>query len=289
MIGPGGRRAQKVLRPLAYGGLALVMICVGWMSVVLIAPAAVGSPSVSAPGSSPAAAQIGDPTSSTAAEDPAGSPLAVPSITPVASPTQAAVNFDIYRPGSFVSQTDRYGCMAGAVQNMLNIIGPTVDLSPARQEEISKVIASLTTREDSHDGGSGPGGWALAMEQLGGGKYELLIDPTFDQAMKDAALALARTVRPVGLLTWWGAHSWVMTGFRADADPLLFPNTFKLKGAFVVDPFYPRLSTIWGQTLGPDTFYSMASMARNYLYWKRPEGHYPARDGKWLLVVPVEA
>jgi hypothetical protein len=80
-----------------------------------------------------------------------------------------------------------------------------------------------------------------------------------------------------------------MTGFRADADPLLFPNTFKLKGAFVVDPFYPRLSTIWGQTLGPDTFYSMPSMARNYLHWKRPEGHYPARDGKWLLVVPVEA
>jgi hypothetical protein len=107
--------------------------------------------------------------------------------------------------------------------------------------------------------------------------------------MKDAALALARTSRPVGLLTWWGAHSWVMTGFRADADPLLFPSTFKLKGAFVVDPFYPRLSTIWGQTLGPDTFYSMTSMAHNFLYWKRPDGPYPTRDGKWLLVVPVEA
>jgi hypothetical protein len=80
-----------------------------------------------------------------------------------------------------------------------------------------------------------------------------------------------------------------MTGFRADADPLLFPNTFKLKGAYIVDPFYPRLSTIWGQTLGPDTFYSMPSMARNYLFWKRPEGHYPARDGKWLLVVPINA
>jgi hypothetical protein len=290
MIGPGRRRAHRDLRALAYGGLCLVMICVGWMAVVLMAPAAAaGAPSASAPASAPTATQITDATSSAVAGQPAGSPLIVPSMTPVPSPTKTAFYMDIYRPGSFVSQSDREDCMAGAVQNMLNIIGPTIDLSPARQVEIGKVLVSLTTREDSLDGGFGPGGWALAMAQLGGGQYQLLVDPTFDQAMKDAALALARTSRPVGLLTWWGAHSWVMTGFRADADPLLFPGTFKLKGAFVVDPFYPRLSTIWGQTLGPDTFYSMASMARNYLYWKRSEGHYPARDGKWLLVVPVEA
>jgi hypothetical protein len=125
------------------------------------------------------------------------------------------------------------------------------------------------------------------MPQLGDGEYKLVIDSTFDQAMKDAALALARTSRPVGLLTWWGAHSWVMTGFRADADPLLFPDTFVLKGAFIVDPFYPRVSSIWGQTLGPDTFRDMTAMAHNYIGWKRPEGRYPDRDGKWLLVIPV--
>ena len=29
-------------------------------------------------------------------------------------------------------------------------------------------------------------------------------------------------------------------------------------------------------------------MAHNYIGWKRPEGHYPDRDGKWLLVIPID-
>jgi hypothetical protein len=80
-----------------------------------------------------------------------------------------------------------------------------------------------------------------------------------------------------------------MTGFKADADPLLFPDNFTLSGAYIVDPFYPRVSSIWGQTLGPDTFRNMDDMAHNYIGWKRPEGHYPGRDGKWLLVIPVDS
>jgi len=32
----------------------------------------------------------------------------------------------------------------------------------------------------------------------------------------------------------------------------------------------------------------MKAMAKNYIGWKRPEGHYPDRDGKWLLVIPVD-
>jgi hypothetical protein len=28
-------------------------------------------------------------------------------------------------------------------------------------------------------------------------------------------------------------------------------------------------------------------MVRNYLPWKRPEGHYPDRDGKFIVVIPT--
>jgi hypothetical protein len=28
-------------------------------------------------------------------------------------------------------------------------------------------------------------------------------------------------------------------------------------------------------------------MKRNYLPWKRPEGHYPDRDGLFIAVVPT--
>ena len=28
-------------------------------------------------------------------------------------------------------------------------------------------------------------------------------------------------------------------------------------------------------------------MRRNFLPWKRPEGRYPDRDGRWLIVAPT--
>lgn len=193
---------------------------------------------------------------------------------------------DIYKDGTFVTQHNREACMAGAVQNMLNIIGPKVDLTTARQLVISNTIIANTTKTDSLNGGYGPAGWAITMTQLSGIHYKLLVDNSLVQAMDDAATALRKTGRPVGLLAWKGAHSWVMTGFQSNYDPRDYPGGFAVLGAYIVDPFYPRLSSIWGQTLGPDTFRDMTAMAKNYLPWKRPEGHYPGRDGKWLLVVP---
>ena len=270
---------------IAYLGLCLVAGVIGWAGVMAVVPTVEAGSGTASPTAVPATPQPTPVPSPTPTATPVSTPTSEP--TPVPSPTKGPFLMDIYRPGTFVSQTNRDYCMAGAIQNMVNIIGPDIDLTATRQKEIAALIVSLTTRDDSHNGGFGPGGWALAMPQLGDGEYKLVIDSTFDQAMKDAALALARTSRPVGLLTWWGAHSWVMTGFRADADPLLFPNSFVLKGAFIVDPFYPRVSSIWGQTLGPDSFRDMAAMAHNYIGWKRPEGRYPDRDGKWLLVIPV--
>jgi hypothetical protein len=289
MTRSNGRKHQDLMA-FVYAGLCCVVTAAAFLAVVVLVPAdgaagagSTASTSVSlAASTSPQVAAIASPTSN----DPG--PIGA-SATPEASPTRASFQIDLYKPGAFVSQMNRDYCMAGAVQNMVNIISPTVDTSTARQQQIGNLLVSLTTYADSRNGGFGPAGWALTMGQLGVGPYQLVIDSTFAKAMHDAALALAKTGRPVGLLTWWGAHSWVMTGFKSDADPALFPNTFNVKGAYIVDPFYPRVSSIWGQTLGPDTFRDMTVMAHNYIGWKRPEGAYPARDGKWLLVVPVEA
>jgi hypothetical protein len=282
-------RGRRRVSAIAYAGLCLVVAAVGWASVMVIVPAVeAGAPPASHIAAAPTPVFTPTPVP-TPTPTPPTTPLPPPDPTPAASPTKAPFLMDVYRPGTFVSQMTREYCMAGAVQNMINIVGPGIDLTTARQQEIGNLLVSLTTKQDSLNGGFGPGGWALAMPQLGAGTYQLIIDPTFDKAMTDAALALARTARPVGLLTWWGAHSWVMTGFKADADPLLFPDSFTLSGAYIVDPFYPRVSSIWGQTLGPDTFRNMDDMAHNYIGWKRPEGHYPGRDGKWLLVIPVDS
>ena len=286
-------RNQGNARAALYAVLCVLVTVVGWMSVMMLAPADAGA--LDSPASFDDRTAAGTPTtgeSPSVAPPPSsdGTPLPQESPPdPAATPTRVSFQIDIYRPNSFVSQMNRDYCMAGAVQNMMNIIGPTVDLTTAHQQQIGDQLVSLTTYDDSRNGGFGPLGWALIMPKLGGGQYKLVIDSTFNAAMKDAALALSETSRPVGLLTWWGAHSWVMTGFKSDSDPLQFPKTFKLNGAFIVDPFYPRVSSIWGQTLGPDTYRDMTAMAHNYIGWKRPEGSYPARDGKWLLVIPVDS
>lgn len=288
MIRPSHRLRRERLWVAVYLGLCLIMVAVGWSVVMTLAPIAVaGPPAEPAITATPAATARLAPTPAVVpTPDPSAAASVVP--TPDATPTRAPLQLDLYRPGTFVSQMNRDYCTAGAIQNMLNIIGPTVDLTTGRQKQIAGVLVSLTTRKDSYNGGFGANGWALTMTKLGGGNYQLVIDVTFDQAMHDAALAISRTSRPVGLLTWWGAHSWVMTGFKADADPSLFPTSFKLTGAYIMDPFYPRISDIWGQTLGPDIFRDMKVMAKNYIGWKRPEGRYPDRDGKWLLIIPVD-
>ena len=77
-------------------------------------------------------------------------------------------------------------------------------------------------------------------------------------------------------------------GFRATADPLLFKDA-TVTGTYILDPWYPRVSSIWGPSDPPGTFQDASEMVRNYLPWKRPEGSYPQRDGKFLLVVPTIA
>ena len=170
-----------------------------------------------------------------------------PEPTPVPLPTKAPFLMDVYRPGTFVSQMNREYCMAGAIQNMLNIIGPSIDLTATRQKQIGSLLVSLTTHQDSFNGGFGPAGWALTMPKLGAGKYKLVIDPTFDQAMQDAALALAR--RAAGRAAHLVGRAFMGDDrLSADADPLLFPDTFKLKRRLHRGPVLPAAQ----QDLGPD-------------------------------------
>lgn len=281
-----GRQGRLLVGGAAYAAACVILASAAWV--------AVGSVAAHGPGATPLTiAAISTPSDAIGATE---SPTLVPTSTPTVArpdpsfdtpvPTAGPFSMDIYRSGAFVSQVTKYACMAAAIQNMVNIIGPKIDTSYTRQVNISHMLIANTTKADSKNGGYGPAGWAITMTQLGAGKYKLLVDGSLAQALHDAATALRKTNRPVGLLTWWGAHSWVMTGFQADRDPRAFPETFTLTGVYIVDPYYPRHSSIWGQTLGPDSLRDMAAMAHNYIGWKRPEGKYPGRDGKWLLVVP---
>ena len=77
-----------------------------------------------------------------------------------------------------------------------------------------------------------------------------------------------------------------MTGFKATQDPVAYKDAV-ITGTYVLDPWYPRISSIWGPSDPPGTFQNNAEMIRNYIRWTRPEGRYPGRDGQFVAVVPT--
>ena len=242
-------------------------------------PRPVPSPSAPAPSAS-----------TTPSMTPSAAPSAAPSPTPTPKPGRKPVNVKIEpKPAAaFVSEAKNTWCAAAAVQIALNVNGPAsrIDTSRARQAQIRRLEVDRTTRKDSRNGGAGPLGMVASLEKLGEVDYELHVYDTRAEALRASAKAIKRTGHAAILLAWRGAHAWVMTGYRADADPTVFSNA-KVSGAYIIDPWYPRISRIWGRSDKPGVFQDSAEMKRNYLPWKRPEGRYPGRDGKFLAIIPV--
>ena len=155
------------------------------------------------------------------------------------------------------------------------------------QRELQSRIKEWESYDDSHNGAVGPARDGPRPRGLRRARATRSAATTRARgALRDAAKAIQATDSPVILLAWRGAHTWVMTGFRADADPRVFQYS-KISGAYILDPWYPWNSSIWGQSDPPGTFQDAAEMARNFLPWKRPEGHYPDRDGLYIAVVPT--
>ena len=160
------------------------------------------------------------------------------------------------------------------------------DISDEFQRKVQGRIREWESKSDSLNGNWGPAAMALALEAYGAPGYEVRAYKGRQEALRDSALALEATGSPVILLTWRGAHTWVMTGFRADADPAIFPDA-RISGAYILDPWYPSVSSLWGPSDPPGTFQDNAEMVRNYLRWNRPEGIYPDRDGLFIALVPT--
>jgi hypothetical protein len=185
----------------------------------------------------------------------------------------------------FAHEIDEDWCAPAGVQMVLALHG-LVDTAKSTQEEIAPRVGEWETGSDSLNGDWGPGAMALALEAYGAPGYEVRAFESRQGALRDAARSLQATGAPVILLAWRGAHTWVMTGFRADADPTVFRDAH-IDGAYVLDPWYPRVSTIWGASDPAGTFQDGSEMERNFLQWRRPEGHYPDRDTLFITVAPT--
>jgi hypothetical protein len=185
----------------------------------------------------------------------------------------------------FISQITNKMCAVAGTQMTLAVMG-LADTSEAFQNALDARIGEWESWEDSHNGHWGPAAISLALAAYGAPGYEVRAYENRADALRDAAIALSTTGRPVVLLPWWGAHTWVMTGYQADADPTSFADA-TVTGTYILDPWYPRISSIWGASDAPGTFQDAAEMKRNFIGWSRPEGAYPARDGRYVVVMPT--
>jgi hypothetical protein len=230
------------------------------------------------------------PTVTITAPPPTSSPTTAPGATAGPTPTppiRAPVDVTIVADPQavFAHELRKDWCAPAGVQMTLASLG-LADTSEAFQRELASRVHEWESLADSLNGEWGPAAMALALEAYGAPGYEIRAYETREDALRDSAVQIERTRSPAILLAWRGAHTWVMTGYRADADPAYFPDAV-VSGTYVLDPWYPWISTLWGPSDPPGTFQDAAEMERNFLPWKRPEGKYPDRDGKFIVVVPT--
>lgn len=203
-------------------------------------------------------------------------------------PKPGPFRMDLYRPGDFMHQRTKDWCVAGSTQTMMNIIDRgRPDRSAATQERLYLTGRRLSPNKRK----LGPigvdlVGWAELLDRGGYGPYVVDGAMTRRNAIHKAARALRVTGRPVGLVIWRGAHSWVMSGFTATADPA-FSDEFRVTAVYIQDVWYPFVSTIWGASRPPDALVPVAALVEDYLPYRRPGARYPARDGKFMLVLPA--
>jgi len=205
-------------------------------------------------------------------------------------PVEAAAGYtlELHRQGDFVPQTNLVQCVGASMQMMINIMAPRNDRTPATQLRLWRLARALGPRRAPgirRGKGASPVGWARGLDQLGYGPYAAVGFPTLAAATTSAARAIRLTGKPVGILVWAGRHAWVMTGFRATADPLR-TNAFRVTQVTVMDPLYPLDSATWGTSNPPGTRLSVARFGRSFVP-RRAFIRPSPLDGKYVLVLPV--
>lgn len=214
-------------------------------------------------------------------------PGASPTPSPLPIPTRGPVDFriDADPEAVFAHEIRDTWCSPAGVQMALAVLG-LADTSDAFQRKLASRVHEWESYADSHNGSWGPAAMAEALAAYGAPGYVIHAYATREQALHDSAVAIKVTEAPVILLAWRGAHTWIMTGYRADADPTLYVDAV-VSGTYILDPWYPNNSRIWGPSDPAGTFQDAAEMVRNFLPWKRPEGKYADRDGRFIVLIPT--
>ena len=265
-------------------------ICLILIAAVLGAcqPAAAGPASVPSRAASAVATRPATPTavpSTLTPIPPAQSNAPTPTIAPTPEPPPAAAfALNLHEEGDFVPQHTFEWCVGASIQMAHNLVRNDHRGSYEDQEQMWELARSHSSNSFN---GANPRGWAMALEEIGLGPYELVSVPDYNDALRTAAAAIRETERPVGLVMWRGRHAWVMSGFESFGDPAIHSD-FDVTGIRVLDPLYPHGSGVWGPSPPPNALLTPDELATQFVV--RESRRWSSELGTgYLLVVPTSA
>jgi hypothetical protein len=195
--------------------------------------------------------------------------------------------YGLFRQGDFVAQTNLYQCVGASMQMMINMMEPKNDRTAETQRALWRLARKYSPPRPPDRPprkGASVHGWAAGLNVLGSGPYRVVGFDSIHDATRAAAEAIRTTRKPVGLLVWRGRHAWVMSGFRATADPRKTAR-FRVTHAQVLDPLYPGGSSVWGASPTPGTYLSIRTLGQDFV--QRRRNGTSSLSGKWVIVMPV--
>ena len=126
---------------------------------------------------------------------------------------------NLYRNGTFTTQKSWLWCTAAGVQIVRNIVDRKTDHSTASQRRYFNWMRGHNRYDLPLSAGVDPAGWAAGLRHFVDDRYRLVSSRSFDSALRSAVKRLRLTNLPVALTVSHGNHGWILTGFRATADP----------------------------------------------------------------------
>jgi hypothetical protein len=191
---------------------------------------------------------------------------------------------NLYRSGTFTTQKSWLWCTAAGVQIVRNIVDRKTDHSTAGQRRYFNWMRGHNRYELPLSAGVDPAGWAAGLRHFVDDRYRLVSSRSFDSALRSAVKRLRLTNLPVALTVSHGNHGWILTGFRATADPAV-TNSFRVTSVRVTGPLY-GLQSKNGYDMAPNTKLTTAQLKRFFTPWK----YAPKAmiwDGRYVSIQPV--
>ena len=190
----------------------------------------------------------------------------------------------LYRDGSFTTQRSWLWCTAAGVQIVRNIVDHRADHTTAGQRRYFDWMRARNRYDLPLSAGVDAAGWTAGLRHFVDDRYRLVASKSFDAALRSAVTRMRLTSLPVALTVSHGNHGWILTGFRATADPAT-TSAFTVTSVRVTGPLY-GLQSKNGYDMAPNTKLTTAQLKRFFTPWK-----YAPRsmvwDGRYVSIQPV--